>query len=165
MYETPQEALRAIEALGLPKAVTDVWNDAGPTRFRRQYRAPVRYFTMADDLLSRNPSADHYIPIFEVNGEKLYAFDTRAGKFVEYYYEDETATAIGADYQQFIGWIFVDLGYAGLDSIVDEVADLFEFKSMPKLREFMEQDDESSAADAKREFVDGLGREIRRVVR
>jgi len=111
---------------------------------------------MADDIRDLNPSAEHYIPIFEMNGETVYAFDSHAGKFIEYYYVDENAKIIGDNYQQFIGSLFVDLVDAGLYSLVIEVADLFDFKFMQELREFSEQDDDLSFADAKREFIERL---------
>jgi hypothetical protein len=92
----------------------------------------------------------------ELNREVIYAYDALNRQYVEYYYGDDEATIIGNNYQQFIGSLFVDLGFAGLESLVIEVAQQFDFRFVNALKRFLEQGDELDAAKAKRRFVNGL---------
>lgn len=156
MFDSRGKAIVEIEKLGLPEVFFKIWNGNGPDRFCLQYGFPEEFFLKTKQLLTANPEVEFYVPLLEFNREVVYAYDTRLHKFVEYYYGDSDADILGANYQLFIGSLFVDLGYAGLDSIVVEVSELFEFMYLHNFIEFMQSDDDLSAADSKKRFLAGL---------
>ena len=93
------------------------------------------------------------VPLLECNREQLVGYDYKTGEFIEYFYGERDCSVIGKSYQQLLSWIFVDLGYAGLVDLVQEVATRFADKYIESFLEFMASDDETSAEDAKLAFV------------
>ena len=156
MFNSANEALVHLKKLNLPPVFADLWEGKGPARFRRQFSLPVRFFKVKGELRDAIPQIDRYIPILERNREAIYAYDTNSGEFVEYYYGDSAPTLIGQRYQQFIGWLFADLGIAGLESVVEEVSADFDFKYLTDLKNFLREEDEMHTNDAKRRFVTRL---------
>jgi hypothetical protein len=88
-----------------------------------------------------------------VNGERILGFDEESGEFLDYYYYDADAKVIGTSYQQFISAVFADLGFAGLVDRVRVAAKDFEYKYLDIFLAWMEEDDDLSAADAKRVLI------------
>ncbi|MFZ6709492.1 hypothetical protein [Undibacterium sp. TC9W] len=153
MFDTQDECLNAFEKLGFPPIFSEMWKGGGSDRFKRQYDVPVRFFQIKDILKENNLLPLRFLPMLEMNREVIYGFDMDSEKFVEYYYSDSEIFVIGDNYQQFLGAIFVDLGYAGLESLVQEVGDSFEFKYLPELYVFLQQDDDENALDSKMRFI------------
>lgn len=157
MYETLEKAGEGIAALGLPIVFLDIFRGGGPARFCVQYDAPKRFFQIRTELLTSMPAVEKLIPLLEMNREVIYAYDTDSRTYVEYYYGDSELRFLGSNYQQLIGSLFVDLGYAGLESLVEEVSPLFEFRHLDQFRDFLATDDEAiDSQEAKLKFVSAL---------
>lgn len=156
MIDTLEDAREALARIGLPQALLDLLAKEMPKRLRYQLRLPTRFFRVRRELIERVPASVGYVPILEINGEVLYAFDTGTAQFVEHWYEEEKATTIGPSYQQLIGWILVDFGYAGLEELIHEAAPLLGFQYAERLGAFLATDDGIRVPEDKQRFIAGL---------
>ena len=156
MFDTPQQVAQQMHELGLPSVFERIWKSQGSHRFCRQWDRPVRFFDVWDESVQDCPRIGNCVPILESNREHVVAFDVKQHEFVEYYFGDSECRHIGKSYQQFLSWLFIDLGYAGLMDLVEEVAGDFEYQHLGSLVKFMEMDDDTSAEDAKHAFVDSV---------
>ncbi|MFT7638512.1 MAG: hypothetical protein ACI9G1_000236 [Pirellulaceae bacterium] len=153
MHDTEEQALETMKQLGLPRVFMDIWEKNDPKRFCRQWRKPTAFFEQRKQLIERCPRIASCVPLLESNRDRIVAFEPSTGIYVEFYFEDLDVEEIGSSYQQFLTTLFVDLGYAGLMDLVEEVSSPFEYKHLDAWMAFMEVDDEATAEDAKRAFV------------
>ena len=157
MYNTPAIALAKLMELGLPPIFEQIWQSHGPRRFCCQWNHPRRFFDMdlQADLELFCPRISQCVPLLECDLDELVAYDSVANEYVSLVYEGATCKVIGANYQQFLSSLFVDLGYAGLQDVVEDVAPLFGYKYLVEFRRFMEtdDDDELSCEEVKARFV------------
>jgi hypothetical protein len=156
MLNTPEKAATKMRQLGLPPIFEQIWTSQGHRRFCRQWDRPARFFDAWQDSVQRCPRIRMCVPLLESNRERVVAFDVKQNEFIEYYYGDADCRPIGKSYQQFLSSLFVELGYAGLVDLVEEVAAEFDYNYLDSFLKFMETDDDSTADDARRAFVGSI---------
>lgn len=156
MFNTPEQVVAKMHELCLPPVFEKIWMSQGPRRFCRLWDRPVRFFDVWDESIQNCSRIGTCVPLLESNREHIVAFDTKQNEFIEYYYGDSDCHPVGKSYQQFLSWLFIDLGYAGLMDLVEEVAAEFEYQHLQSLVKFMETDDDGSAKDAKQDFIDSI---------
>ncbi len=160
MFNTKEKALAKISSLGLPPIFDRIWSANGPKRFCKQWDRPVRCFEVWCEIAQKCPQLESCVPLLESNRDQIVAWDANTNRFIEYHFQDSACVVIGRTYQQLLSSLFVDLGYAGLVDLVEEIADEFEYHHLESFRKFMESDDNLGAEDAKRAFVNSVSGEF-----
>lgn len=155
MFNSREEVMRCFGELSLPKIFRDIWNGTTPRSWLVLYPAPYRYFMVGQTWIPAH-DLDPLIPLLEENLEYLYGYDRKAGEYVRYDYRTGERKVIGVHYQQFIGWLFTELCFAGLLDIAEEYTDAFNFRYIDELRKWASEDDDQNSFDAQRAFVDQL---------
>lgn len=156
MSNTEQSALAMLNELQFPDIFQKIWQSQQPSRFCRQWAKPTSFFEERDSLIARNPRISQWVPLLESNRERIVAFDPASGKYYECYYDEADVEEIGSTYQQFLSWIFVELGYAGLSDLVEEVSESFCYRHLNAFKQFMAVDDDDSPDDSQMAFVTSI---------
>lgn len=68
-------------------------------------------------------------------------------------YSDGGLEYVANTYQQLLSFLFVNLLYAGMDDIVEEVADDLGYEYLEQFRQFVNEESELSAVEHQRAFV------------
>jgi hypothetical protein len=152
MYREPEQAIEAVKRLGLPAILIDIWEDRAPRRITMQYARPRSFFKEYAAV----PDKEHCLPLLEWNLERVYGFNIRDRSYFVHYYGDAQPELSGASFQQLVAWILIDLGYAGLDDLLLELAVALNFEHTDRLLRFLERDDGRDSDVMKREFVSSI---------
>lgn len=155
MFTSREAIVSRIKLLPLPEMFSDIWNGTAPGLWLALRPAPSRYFDVGRTWM---PCCDfdELIPLFEENLEYLYGVDLKTNEYIRYDYRTGTRDVIGRNYQQFIGWIFTDLCYAGLLDVAEEYASAFHFRYLDELRKWAHEEDDLDATEAQQTFVSQL---------
>ena len=153
MCDTEEKVAKLISDLGLPAIFSEIWQTNEPRRFCRQWTKPVAFFEQRQQLIRRCPRIERCAPLLESNRNRIVAIEPSTENYVEFFFEDDEVEEIGTSYQQFLSTLFVDLGYAGLEDLVEEVSGRFGYRHMDAFTAFMEIDDDQPAEEAKKAFV------------
>jgi len=112
-----------------------------------------RYYELLPDLAKRLPACHDYIPLWETNLEAVVAYDSNRELFVRYYYGSESDERLGATYQQFLSAVLLELIDSGIWGELNELARLFDYKHVAKLRTFVESCGDDDLEESNRNFV------------
>lgn len=133
MIKSKEETIQKLLELGLPEVFVQIQygsvselikdNCAPPNKFYVQSRVETHF--------------QNWLPLWEFDGEELYAFDLRSHEYLRYEYSCRKTTTIAHNYQQFITRFFIDFVYAGLDDCLEELVETFEYKHFKKFSAFV----------------------------
>ena len=154
MYTDAEQAFEALNGLGLPPLVADIWEGRAPGRISIQFRRPTRFFR-GDAAV---PDKEFCVPILERNRETILAFNLRDRAYLVHYYGDPNPELSGATFQQLVAWMLVELGYAGLEDVALELASSLKFERTGSFLEFLRVDDGTDPQVAKLKFVASVGK-------
>jgi hypothetical protein len=82
-----------------------------------------------------------YLPLWEDNGNCLLIYSLRDSAFYEWYLEGDELTQIAKSYQQFVTWLLLRKLGAGQQAAAERLAIAFEYRHLPKLLEFAQDED------------------------
>lgn len=150
---SPDFALSKIKSLGFPAVFGRIWDGEMPESLYGLCQRPKRFFEYLPELVRVFPRIEQCLPLWEENRELAYALDLDNGEFIQYYYGDAYCTALGHTYQQFVTAFFMNLVYAGIDDILDELAEIFSYRHLAELKEWAALPDDGEPRFA---FVDTI---------
>ena len=150
---TPERAKEEVQKLGLPAVFTQVWEGKIPDVLDHDWRKPYVYFEFREEIEESCPRLKRCVPLWECNGDHIYAYDPSNGEYVLYYYEDLDSMEVLADnYQGFAAAYLVDSVFAG-DENLDEIASILEFKYLDRVKKWAEIESTLDVSEEKRRFV------------
>ena len=153
MISNANEARAAIGRIGLPAIFQKITHRSTPIALVGTCEPVNVYYTLLRELVERIPLCQNYIPLWETNLEAVVAYDSSRNIFVRYYYGSESDEILGKTYQQFLSTILLELVDSGVWDELDELARLFEYKHVDRLRVFVESCDNDNFEQANRIFV------------
>ncbi len=139
MITTPEEAEVEIRGRGFPQVFIEILRNNIPAELSGACGPVRRYYVLRPWEHHQLPTCKHYLPLWEVNGECVVAYDVRRDAFVRLYYEDGYDAIVARGYQQFITWLLFDLlriRFAKND--LRQVATMFEYNYIDKLWKYLE---------------------------
>jgi hypothetical protein len=158
MITTQNEALTELKRLGFPDIFERITRRDVPKALVHACEPVELYYEFLPDLYASLPASQNYLPLWETNGESLVAYDTIRNTFIRRYYEDgyedEANELLGTTYQQFVSAFFLELIDWGRLDELDELAPLFEYKHLDKLRAFAESSNDYEVAE--RRFISSI---------
>ncbi len=157
MFDTIEKCLAKLREDRFPPIFERLWLANEPRRFAHQWKGPHFIVERWGSLVEKVPALSSCVPLLEANLDQMFAYNPDTGQFLHYYYGDLDVVTVGQNYQQFLSWLFVDLGYAGLTDLVESVASEFGYSYLDEFLKFMESDDDQDAEMAKRNFVNAFG--------
>ncbi|MBN1671591.1 MAG: hypothetical protein JXR37_11185 [Kiritimatiellae bacterium] len=131
-----EEAIREIEALGLPAIFKEIQKGVVHPVLYVCCEKPFSYYDYDIDSEPAN-----WVPLWETNGEAIVAYDKLEGKYIRYYYEDSPNQyeCLGQNYQQFLTRFFYDLVSMGLWEELDTLSRVFGYAHMDEFRKIIER--------------------------
>jgi hypothetical protein len=115
-----------------------------------------RYYQLLPGLAKKLPACQAYVPLWETNLEEVVAFDSNHHSFVRYYYGNDSDELIGTTYQQFLSAVLLELIASGVWDELDELAQIFGYKHVERLRAFSELNHEEDFEEMIRHFVSSI---------
>ena len=153
MISNPNEARAELKRVGLPHIFERITQRDIPIALIGTCEPVNRYYELLPDLAERIPACHHYIALWETNLETVVAYDLNRDLFVRYYYGSESDEPLGATYQQFISAVLLELVDSGIWEELDELARLFDYTHVAKLRAFVESCGDDDFEESNRSFV------------
>lgn len=139
MISNPEEAKKELVRLGFPPVFLEIADDVIPERLDAQ---SIRHFySFLPGLFERFPEAANYLPLWEVNGEAVIAYDGVRNGFFEFYFEDGNQERKIADtYENFIADVMMKISEIGRsNSEIEKLAVLFDYPRLGELQAFFKK--------------------------
>lgn len=139
MISNPEEAKKELVRLGFPPVFLEIADGVIPTHL---YIQNVRlFYKFLPSLLESFPEAANYLPLWEVNGEGVIAFDRVRNGFFEFYFEDGNQDRKIADtYEKFIADLMMKVSEIGCSNQeIEKLAALFENPRLGELQAFFKK--------------------------
>jgi hypothetical protein len=156
MIQTPDEARAELKRLGLPDIFERITHRDIPMALVGTCEPVKRYYQLLPELAKKLPACQAYVPLWETNLEAVVAYDSDHHTFVRYYYGSDSDELIGTTYQQFLSAVLLELVDSGVWDELDELARLFRYKYVEKLRSFIDSCDDSNFEASNRNFVSSI---------
>ena len=153
MINNPDEARAERRRMGLPHVFDRITHRDISIALVGSCEPVKRYYELLPDLAKRLPACHDYIPLWETNLEAVVAYDSNRELFVRYYYGSESDEPLGATYQQFLSAVLLELIDSGIWDELDELARLFDYKHVARLRTFVESCGDDDFEESNRNFV------------
>lgn len=153
MYDTPEEVLAAIKEAGFPPIFENIWTRQIPLSLRGTCERPIKFFRIKRDLETFFPKAKTCLPLWETNQESIVAFDKDEVQYFKYYYGDTESQFMGASYQQFVSYLFIELAHSGVVEELRDLASIFFYKHTDSLIAFVRNTSNGDPQEFKRQFV------------
>lgn len=157
---TPEAALADIKRLGFPPIFERIWaGEFEPWGLAHTCQRPRTIYEAAG-CPPFFPRFKWCVPLWEVNGDCIIAYDKATGEFLSHFVEDEKPDVIGRNYQQFIAHFLIRLVESGADDAeVAKMAELFEYRHMPEMRRWLAIDpgeDYEAQEESERRFMESI---------
>jgi hypothetical protein len=150
---TPDESQAELKRMGFPDIFERITHRDIPIALVGTCEPVKHYYELLPELSKKLPACQDYIPLWETNLEAVVAYDSQRDNFVRYYYGRNSVEALGTTYQQFLSAILLELVDSGIWDELDELARLFDYKYVEKLRTFVESCDDNDFEASKRSFM------------
>ena len=156
MIQTPDEARAELKRLGLPDIFERITHRDIPMALVGTCEPVKLYYQLLPELAKKLPACQAYVPLWETNLEEVVAYDSNHHTFVRYYYGSDSDELIGTTYQQFLSAVLLELIASGIWNELDELARLFDYKHLERLRSFSVLNHEKAFEEMIRSFVSSI---------
>lgn len=156
MIMNSEDARSELDRMGLPPIFERIIRRDIPIALAGTCEPVRRYYDLLPQLATILPSCNNYVPLWESNLEEVVAYDSIRDSYVRYFYGNESDEILGATYQQFLSAILLELVDSGIWDELDDLAMLFDYRHVDKLRTFVQACGDDDYEHLSKEFVSSI---------